>query len=310
MLRKLLEGLRNMRKKGVEAQPPADETGKVNPVSESSEPPKTAKALPWMAFLAAGVVMLVAGFVTYVTIAKFITDRKDPPSFASQKDTGMQSVHASNLPQRPIPSLQQDNTLQFTTAGEKGDASAKTVPGQGYQYPTVLPPPEKQPAQIAMKQDAPPKKELSNKPISDYDPFKAEFEKKYQEAEKKEKRQNHRNGDTDGLRELERSINRTPSPFVQPVVQMPPPPPPPLKDIKLLVSGVVISKNDAYALTDRGIMRVGSDVDTFTVKKITFDTVTVQGRENDKDVRNVNITGKSAHAGANSTQTAPQVTPR
>lgn len=112
--------------------------------------------------------------------------------------------------------------------------------------------------------------------VSEHDPFKSEFEKKYQAAIKKEK--------GGSLSELEGSIKE--AKLALPPAPLPPPPPAP-KQLKLVVSGTVVSSKDTYAITDMGVIRVGNVVESFVVEDIKFDMVTLRQIDNKDELRNV-----------------------
>lgn len=117
--------------------------------------------------------------------------------------------------------------------------------------------------------------------VSEHDPFKSEFEKKYQTAVKKEK--------GDSLSDLEGSIKEaklSPMPPITPPPP-PPPPPPPAKALKLVVFGTVLSPTDTYAITDVGVIRIGNTVESFIVESIKNDVVVLRQIDNKDEVRNI-----------------------
>jgi hypothetical protein len=152
------------------------------------------------------------------------------------------------------------------------------------------------------------RRDVDTKVVGEFDPFKSEFEKKYEQAQKKGKSSRRRSGGDGDLSELEKGLKAGPVKQIMPVQQMPPPLPS-LRELKLNVDGVVVSRGDSYALTDRGIIRVGSSVDSFQVEKIEFDRVTLRSKDNNNDVRHLFLTAKNGQPGSNNQPVAP-VAPR
>lgn len=130
--------------------------------------------------------------------------------------------------------------------------------------------------------------------ISNYDPFKSEFLKKY-----KDSGNNSRNGrhNLDDMKQLEDAIKESPKPVMQ-IAPHPPPPPPPIKkiELKIVVSGIMDASNDKYALTDHGNVRVGNIVDGYMVDKITHDFVSFKHTLDEKDIRDVFVGGTKKDA--------------
>ena len=257
----------------------------------SSERPLTGgkpnKKMRFFAIGAAMILTVTVGFVTMNMIMQYLSDRKAPNL------TAHRSLNVSNLPARPATPLQDvlKQNAGYASPDRSGAAvndNGATLPQQASQQPQATAPKEEQATKTA-------KKEAGSRPVSEFDPFKDEFRKKYEEAEKKEKRVRQRRSEGPGLAEMEKMIKPQTRPNI-PVVQLPPSPPPP-KELKLNVYGVVIAKGDAYALTDKGVLRAGGSVDAFKVEKVEFDAVTLVSKDNDKDVRSVPVTGRPAGAG-------------
>ena len=248
------------------------------------KPNKSLKAL----ILASGaVIVCMTGFVLTVTILNHFRDSGEAPGFGAGT-----AVRFSNLPARP-PAAPQQSGLPDQLPGQPqthGAQEGKEPPPPGQPKSEHGSRHEQPLAEKPAAAPVPPavqgniiRKEANTRHVSDYDPFKTEFLKKYKDAEKKEKRARRENINEASLTDLESTIKGTSAKPVAPVQ----PPLPPSKDLKLTVYGVVISRGDAYAISDKGIIRVGNNLETFTVEKIEFDTVTLKSRENEKDLRNI-----------------------
>jgi hypothetical protein len=270
------------------------------PAEEVAEPGKKRSTKTNLLLLLVGgpalAVIAFAGTVTFLTSVK---DTKQPPF-------NMKLV--SNLPNRP-PGDSRGSLPD--TAQQAGQAAAQSLgsPSRGDISKDIPVPPAPATSPVS-KQTAPlyvARRDGDTKVVGEFDPFKSEFQKKYEQAEKKEKRSHRGSGDAD-LSELEKGLRAGPVRQIMPVTQVLPPSPPP-RELKLNVSGVVVSRDDSYALTDRGIIRVGSSIDSFHVEKIEFDKVTLRSKDNSNDVRYLFLIAKSVQPGSN-TQAAAPISPR
>ena len=235
-----------------------------------------------------GLALAALAFAGTVTFLSSVKEVRQPP---------LNMTLTSNLPQRP--SLAPASTVPGSTPPASAATMQPTVPPLPAGVMKPGPSPQVPPvAAAAARQAQQPvyvaKREVSTKidsrPVGEFDPFKSEFAKKYEQDEKKKNR-SHGRGSDPSLSELEQGLRSGP---VRQVV-MPPqaPPPPPHKDIKLIVNGVVVSRDGSYAMTDRGIIRVGSSIDSFQVENIEFDRVTLRDKDNNSDVRYLFLTAKN-----------------
>ena len=249
--------------------------------------------------LVGGLALAVIAFAGTVTFLTSIKDTKQPP---------FNMKLASNLPNRPPG----DSRGHCRTPRNRLDRRPHNLRGRLHagDISKDIPVPPAPATSPVSKQTAPlyvAKRDGDTKVVGEFDPFKSEFQKKYEQAEKKEKRSHRGSGDAD-LSELEKGLRAGPVRQIMPVAQMLPPSPPP-RELKLNVSGVVVSRNDSYALTDRGIIRVGSSIDSFHVEKIEFDKVTLRSKDNSNDVRYLFLAAKSVQPGSNTQAVAP-ISPR
>jgi hypothetical protein len=280
MIRLILEYLR--RKKAT------DSSKNASPQDQPAGAGRKTGKMKLLIGVLAGVAVCAVGFVGSVTFLSSIKTTKEPP---------LQMKLASNLPKQSVPASQPGSHDMSQQPGVVYQSLPQS-PGMPPQASKDAPGPQT-PAPVGMaKQEQPAyiaKREVNTRPVSEVDPFKSEFQKKYEDAEKKDKKPRGKNGTDASLSELEKSLKAKP---LMPVAQIPPPLPI-AKDLKLSIHGVVLSKGgDSYALTDRGVIKVGSNVESFRVEKIDVDTVTLKSRDNEKDVRNFYITAKTTQAGA------------
>ena len=299
MLKQLFQKLRD-KKSEVTSSTVADGMAEGSALGKPGADGKLNRKVRFIIIAAAGILTVVVGFVTGATVLRSLNDHKEQPALTIHR-----TAIVSNLPKYETTPLQQ--TLEEDTPHLTGDHQAAAVQNEkGTTAATSAP--EETSKQFPVNQESPvkiAKKEAGARPVAEFDPFKTEFQKKYEEAEKKEKKTRNRNSSNNGgdLTRLEEMVKASSVKPAAPVVQLPPSPPP-LKDLRINIYGVVVSKKDTYALTDRGVIRTGSDVDTFRVERIEFDAVTLISRENDKDVRNISITGRGSQSG---TATPPVV---
>ena len=178
-----------------------------------------------------------------------------------------------------IPNRQSLNTASNAPV-PTGDTPVKNEQTQG--EPTGTTPQQQDTKQFQEPSDGVQEKAKKAVPVrvSEHDPFKSEFEKKYQTALKKEKEP------SSSLTDLEGAIKESKTAALPPLPPPPPPPPAP-KQLKLSVYGTVVSSKDTYAITDIGVIRVGDVVEAFTVESIGFDVVTLRQNDNKNEVRNV-----------------------
>ena len=293
MLKRLFERFR--KKSEMTPLAPVGGTNQASMSEESrSVAQKSHSKMRLLAIGAAAILTVTVGFVTSATVLRFLHDNKEQPTLTIGK-----MADVSNLPKRQATSLHE--TLKEDAPHSPGEHPAVVLQND---KETSAPQEASRQSHANQEQQVKlVKKEAGSRPVAEFDPFKAEFQKKYEEAEKKEKKALHRNSDGQNLTKLEEMIKTSTTKSSAPVVQFPPAQPTP-KELRLNVYGVVVSKKDTYALTDRGVIRMGSNVDTFKVERIEFDAVTLISKENDKDVRNISITGRGSQSG---TATPPVV---
>jgi hypothetical protein len=247
-------------------------------------------------FVTAGIIIVTAGFVLTVSVLSYLSDRREAPAFSSLRASRPSGTHGNPMASSGLAETQPSGYTPPAGEAKEGNqrsTAREPVPpkGQAMSERSVS---AETPASIPQGNGL--KKEANAKPVSEYDPFKTEFLKKYEEAEKKEKKSKKRGGPDPSLTDLESAIKGTPqkpSLPVQPVTALPVLPRKE-RELKLTVYGVVISKGDTYAISERGIIREGNTVDAFTVEKVEYEMVTLKNKDDDKDIRNVYVTPKGS----------------
>jgi|GEM_PF-3910062 len=266
---------------------------------------KSRRKAVFAAVAAVGVLVFIIGFVLSVNVLNFLADRRDsgprnainirPPSNLPVLNRNQQQI-AEQSGQSPQGTGQGQAAQTATPGGSvQSPAASGAAPQDKIQHGPEggrqssvsdaaggpsQPQGQTTPGPTAARREAP----QAARQVSDFDPFKSEFLKKYVEAEKKEKRSSRSQDHGGDLADLEKTVKGAGKP-VSLQAPPPPPPPPPPKKLSLSVSGVVISDSDTYAITDRGFLRVGNTIDGFVVERIEFYTVTLKDTDNPKDVK-------------------------
>ncbi|MDA8103754.1 MAG: hypothetical protein M0Z71_00075 [Nitrospiraceae bacterium] len=255
---------------------------------------KSGKKVKALILVTAAMAVSTAGFVLTVTVLNSLWDRRDPIAFSPLNVNRPSGTPGHSIGPQGLAESQPHSDAAAETGGERpGPAARESALPKGQVLPERSISPEKA-APIPQSNNL--RKEANAKPVSEYDPFKTEFLKKYEEAEKKERKSKKRGGADPSLTDLEGAIQATPprpSLPVQPVAALPVLPHKE-KELKLTVYGVVISKGNAYAISDRGIIRTGNAVDEFTVEKVEFEMVSLKNKDDEKDIRNVYVNPKGS----------------
>ncbi len=279
LLTEKVKGILNKRKpETVQTTDKPDSEAK--PSSPSTEPAGggESKRLKALTFVAMAVIFFVVGGVLAYNYY-----------FFSEKGTP-QELTLSRPYQPPTPA----NAPVATNGGDDARATGQNIQEDKQaqtQKGTSGSVPPNEGKQVVQNESSPVSQSPAKKGamrVSEHDPFKSEFEKKYQAAVKKEKRLSGSLGDLEGsIKEAKLNLPPTPPP---------PPPPPAPKQLKLAVFGTVISPNDTYAITDMGVIRVGNVVESFTVESIKFDMVILRQNDNKDEVRNIFIKARGRQA--------------
>lgn len=298
MLKSLQKWLPNRKKEGE-----TPDTGAEAAEPSAASEPVTGRKKPFVLYVVIAVAVMALGFTLS---GVFMTSGREA------KQVPLNMKLGSNVPSHPTPDsptppadlTQQSGQVTQPPSALPGASSGATANTNTHTAQPASATAGQAPAPLIAKRD------VDSKPVGEFDPFKSEFKKKYEDAEKKEKKGHSKHSGTDSsLSELEKGLKASPVKQMMPLVQMPPAPPP-SKELKLNVHGVVVSRSDSYALTDRGIIRQGSSIDSFQVERIEFDKVTLRSRDNNNDVRYLFIAAKSTQSAGAGTAAVTQITPR